>query len=210
MKLVADGRALAIVERDAHGQVFYEVATFSSWKVRAAATVHGILPQNHRLFPTFEGISGAASNRVRHYIGALTGLAESIETGLLDELETQIVEKVSADDLAVAQEAFDSSGTNLSFVAAAVLAGATLERALRRKCEGLGIDILRPNGDRKAMNALIDALRAANAISPLRDRQMKVWAAIRNDAAHGDFDKFNRGDVQGFLRDLPAVLAELA
>lgn len=150
------------------------------------------------------------SHSVEHFIGALAGLAEAIESGLLDELEAEIVQRISADDLDVAQEAFDSSGTSLSFVAAAVLAGATLERALRRKCEGLGIGILKPNGDRKAMNALIDVLRAANEISSLRERQMKVWAAIRNDAAHGDFDKFNRGDVQGFLRDLPAVLAELA
>lgn len=121
------------------------------------------------------------SHSVEHFIGGLAGLAEAIESGLLDELEAEIVERISADDLDVAQEAFDSSGTNLSFVAAAVLAGATLEKALRRKCEGLGIGILKPNGDRKAMSNLIDALRAANEISSLRERQMRCCGALKID-----------------------------
>jgi len=184
---------------------------FAMWKAHATAVVAATVPISHPLRKDLEGISHAQTSQVPHYIGFLSGLRNAMERGLLESIFTTAREVISADDIELAEAVLnDHAGADRSHIAAAVIAGATLERALRAKCALLGIDIHKPKtGERKAINALIDDAARADAITPLRAKQMRVWAGIRNHAAHGDFDLFTRDDVTSFLRDLPAVLAEL-
>jgi len=41
----------------------------------------------------------------------------------------------------------------------------------------------------------------------LKAKQLRAWADIRNAAAHGEFDKFKRADVEGMIRGVSDFLA---
>jgi hypothetical protein len=210
-QLIEDGKKLPRTTNALSQNVIAQSA-LATWQIKAAAVVNAILPEQHSLRRLLQGVghAGPLVSNVEHYIGALAGLSESIRLGLLEELVQSIREEVSADDLNLAEALLnDETNDGVTYIPAAVLAGATLERTLRQRCIASGLEINKANGERKALNALIDALRAANLISELRAKQMRGWAHIRNDAAHGDFDKFNRADVGGMIRDMPAVLAEM-
>lgn len=92
---------------------------------------------------------------------------------------------------------------------AAVLCGAVLEDALRRLCQKQSppIDILKPGGDKKTLEPLIQELQRANVFNKLVADQLRAWAKIRNYAAHGEFHEFGRGDVDLMLPGVRQFLA---
>lgn len=104
----------------------------------------------------------------------------------------------------------DKKQENLSYVPAAVLAGAILEDALRELCQRQNppIPIEKPNGQPKTLAPLIDDLRKANVINELKAKQLRSWADIRNAAAHGKFDDFTLGDVELMLAGIQKFVAD--
>jgi paraquat-inducible protein B len=86
--------------------------------------------------------------------------------------------------------------------AAAVLAGAVLEKHLRSMCLHRGIGLLKPNGKHKMINDMNDELAKAGAYNALKKKQMTVWADLRNNAAHGNTAAYTAADVTNFLRDV--------
>lgn len=211
-EFIAAGTAIKVIQ-PSNGKIGsydkVDNGELAEWKLLGLAIVGDVVPRDHPLRDEFRSLLGVDPRNLPYCIAAFRGLRRAVESGLLTSIETAIREAISADDLSLA-EAFlsDHAAPDRSHIAAAVVAGATLERAARAKCASLGID-RKPSGEPKALNALIDALKGAGAITALRDKQMRPWVDIRNAAAHGDFDKFTRQDVEAFMRDLPAVLAEI-
>jgi len=93
-------------------------------------------------------------------------------------------------------------------VPAAVLAGAVLEKALRTMCSQQQPPVLIVNarGERKTLNPLIEDLKKAGAFNETKAKQLRVWAGIRNHAAHGEFDQFKRADVETMIPGINTFL----
>lgn len=138
----------------------------------------------------------------RRKVARLRGIRDSYVNGIYVSLENQLIVSVSADYMAQA-EALLGEGISGQYdhVPAAVLSGAVLEDALRRLCQRHTppIEITKLNGDKKMMDSLIQELQRAKIINKLEGDQLRAWAKIRNYAAHGEFDKFERPDVNGML-----------
>jgi hypothetical protein len=94
-------------------------------------------------------------------------------------------------------------------VPAAVLSGAVLEKSLRTLCDVQQppISIIKPNGERKTLDPLITDLKKTGIYNETKAKQLRAWAAIRNHAAHGEFDQFNREDVEDMIRGIKKFLA---
>jgi uncharacterized protein YutE (UPF0331/DUF86 family) len=58
------------------------------------------------------------------------------------------------------------------------------------------------------MNRLIDELKRNGIFNELKAKQLRAWADIRNKAAHGDFEQFNRSDVKMMLSGVENFLAD--
>jgi hypothetical protein len=58
------------------------------------------------------------------------------------------------------------------------------------------------------LNPLIDDLRKAGAFIETKAKQLRAWAAIRNHAAHGEFDQFARTDVEAMIPGINTFLAD--
>ena len=75
--------------------------------------------------------------------------------------------------------------------AAAVLIGAVLESTLRKLCDKNGLIY----ADKTTINPLNDLLKD-KTYNALVYKQIIAWADLRNNAAHGHFDKYDKKQVQ--------------
>jgi hypothetical protein len=95
--------------------------------------------------------------------------------------------------------------------AAAVIAGSTLEAHLRALCTRHGLPTAGADGKPKKASVMNTELRTAGAYDLGEVKQVDAWLDIRNDAAHGDYTKYDHarvanmiGGIRGFIVRLPA------
>lgn len=151
------------------------------------------------------------SYSVEIIVGILKGLKDDYENGFLDDLEKQIAADISADYMGQAEALLgEGKSGQYDHVPAAVLCGAVLEDSLRRLCQRQtpSISITKPNGQPKKLNALIDELQKAKVFNKPKIGQLRWWAQIRNSAAHGQFNEFERKDVESMLKGVKNFLAD--
>jgi ribosome-binding ATPase YchF (GTP1/OBG family) len=153
----------------------------------------------------------AASSDIYELRGILLSFKDAISSGLLTSINTIIEANISGDYLAQAEQLLLEGKTrNYDHVPAAVLTGAILEDALRRLCQRQAppIEVIKRNGQYKMLNALIDDLKKTGLYNELKAKQLRAWADIRNAAAHGLFDDFNRKDTEEMLKGVQNFLAD--
>jgi hypothetical protein len=144
-------------------------------------------------------------------VGKIKGLKDDYESGMLINLVEVIEANVVSDYLGQAEGLLkEGQPGKFDHVPAAVLLGAILEDGLRRLCQRQTppVDIVKPNGEPKMLNLLIDDLKKANVFNELNAKQLRVWAEIRNKAAHGEFEQFTRPDVEQMLTWVQRFLAD--
>lgn len=146
---------------------------------------------------------------LKYIIGNLRGIKDNFEHGFYEDLEQQMVANVSADFMGQA-EALLKEGIvgQYDHVPAAVLCGAVLENRLRNWCENQSPLIIttKSSGGNKTLGPLIEELRKTNKFDKQVLRQLQWWADIRNHAAHGEFDGFDRNDVTLMLKGVDNFL----
>jgi hypothetical protein len=144
-------------------------------------------------------------------IGILVALAENIDLGLLRNVEVKISGEISYDFMAQAEALLSEPG-NLEhgYIPAAVLSGAVLERSLRTICEQASpcIPVVKPNGEFRSMDALINDLDQAKIVNSNDVKQLRAWAGLRNSAAHGRFEEFNKSGVQRMIVGVNDFISE--
>jgi uncharacterized protein YutE (UPF0331/DUF86 family) len=67
---------------------------------------------------------------------------------------------------------------------------------------------VKANGDPKTLTPLIDDLKKTGVFNELKAKQLRAWADIRNNAAHGEFDQFKRADVDAMIQGINNFLAD--
>lgn len=186
---------------------------FFSLKTRSLTLLEHLTFQNTNLQRSTAEIA-SLSNKIsdtRKLIGYIDGLHKDFEIGMFDSLPSLIVAEVSGDYMSQAERLLgEGIAGQFDHVPAAVLAGAVLEDSLRRLCQRQNppIPITKPNGDPKTLGTYIDDLKAAGLYNELKAKQLRAWADIRNAAAHGEFSKFNRADVETMLQGVQKFLAD--
>lgn len=172
-----------------------------------------VLPKNHPNRSRFETPDwfSPQENAIRATVAFLKATKDDLEHGFLDSLSSQIESEISSDYLGQAENLLKEGSTGQhEYVPAAVLAGAVLERGLRTLCDRQTPQIatVRGNGEPMTMNPLIDELKKAGVFNELKAKQLRSWADIRNAAAHGEWLKFSRSDVETMLAGVSSFLAE--
>lgn len=186
---------------------------YVEWRTKAATLLCYVLPYGNvhevaaknvpQLAPTVEHMEWA--------IGFLKAVKNDLESGFLDDLASKIEAEIAADYMGQAEQLLGEGQTGkFDHVPAAVMSGAVLEKGLRKLCsqQRPPIPVTTSGGDHKTLNPLIDDLRKAGLFNELKAKQLRAGADIRNKAAHGDFDQFNRGDVEQMLKGVSNFLAD--
>lgn len=82
---------------------------------------------------------------------------------------------------------------------AAVIAGAVLEDALRKRVEREGLPTLDAKGKGLTIEPMNVALAKAGVYNVLTQKQVTAWADLRNKAAHAQWDEYDAAQVKHLL-----------
>lgn len=139
---------------------------------------------------------------VSSLLGVLRTLRSDIEAGYLESFEAQIVSDVFADFLGTADNLLSEDQHGYKD-AAAVLAGGVLEQHIRKLCDVYGIETTRQTDrgpkPRRAEDLNADLAREA-VYSKMDQKSVTAWLDLRNDAAHGHYDKYDKQQVTFFIQ----------
>ena len=143
-------------------------------------------------------------------ISRLKGFKDDFQKGFLGDLGLEIETAIAADYMGRAEQLLaEGQSGQYDHVPAAVLAGAVLEKSLRTLCDkqSPSIPTVHNNGKPLTLAPLIEALKKNNVFNELTAKQLRAWADIRNSAAHGNFDEFNRSQVDLMIQGINNFLA---
>lgn len=155
-------------------------------------------------FATFQaatripGFSSMHSNHCRHVsdvAGILKAVESNLESGMLSNFKSLAQAEVFADFLEMAEHLLGEGYKD----AAAVLLGAVLEDSLRKIADANAVPVMGPKGKPLTLDPLNSAVTKQGVYGPLVQKQITSWANLRNDAAHGHFDKYDELQVKHML-----------
>jgi len=182
------------------------------WNVNYLSLLDQIIsPRNvHRKLLQEEVRFASSRGTLNTRISRLKGLKDDFQKGFLGDLELEIEAAIVADYMGQAEQLLaEGQSGQYDHVPAAVLAGAVLEKSLRTLCDKQSppISTVNDKGKPLRLTALIDVLKKNNVFNELTAKQLRAWADIRNSAAHGQFDEFNRSDVDRMIQGINDFLA---
>lgn len=122
---------------------------------------------------------------------------DDFRNGFLVSFKQIVQAEVFDNELEQAKSLLESGYKN----AAAVIAGVVLETAIKELCIKNQIDL-----EKKKLTRLNDDLAKAGIYSTLQQKQITALADIRNNAAHGDYEKFNQENVKDMIKDIERFL----
>lgn len=182
------------------------------WNVHYESLLDQVIPKGHihrKLIEQEENFL-TVKGKLEMRLARLKALKADFENGFLGDLRLQIEAEISADYMGQAEQLLAEGQTGkYDHVPAAVLSGAVLEKALRALCakQVPPISTVKANGTPLTLNPLIEELKKVGLFNELKAKQLRAWADIRNSAAHGKFDEFNRVDVEGMIKGIDDFLA---
>ena len=185
---------------------------FRSWCTSCVTLLSQIIPKEHIHWKWIAAIND--TSLFNEFLLDITARLKSVRTdfeqGLFDDILLTIEVEISADYLGQAERLLqEGQPGKYDHVPAAVLSGAVLEKTLRSLCakQSPPVSTLKPNGETKTMNGLIDDLKKSNYFNEAVAKQLRAWTAIRNHAAHGEFEEFTRQQVENMIPGINNFLA---
>ena len=125
-------------------------------------------------------------------IGAAKSLLGDARNGYLKSLTELIHADVFTDYLEMADHLNDAGYKD----AAAVLSGSTLEAHIKQLCNKSDIS-LDNNAEKPKKTSVLNAdLAKIPAYSKTDAKNVTAWLGLRNDAAHGDYSKYDQQQVK--------------
>ncbi len=139
--------------------------------------------------------------RYNYVWGSSYALNQDLQKDYLKNLSELIHGDIFSDYLDMGQHLLEEGYKDAS----AVIAGSTLEEHLRKLCEKKEIDIeittskgIKP----KKADMMNSELTKEGVYSKSQQKQITAWLGIRNDAAHGHHDKYNKEQVKFIILGL--------
>ena len=153
---------------------------------------------------------GADTYVLDRMLGILQSLKISVANGYLENAEELIHGEVFDDFVEMADHLLSEGYKDAS----AVIVGSALEAHLRNLCGKNQIPTLvgTKKGDRpKKADQMNNNLASCNAYGKLDQKNVTAWLDLRNKAAHGEYDEYNKEQVslmlmgvRGFIGRYPA------
>ena len=144
-------------------------------------------------------------------LSALRSLKLAYEKGHMQSFEELVHAELFSDFLEQAEYLLESHFKD----AAAVIAGGVFEEHLRKLCLKSGLPTTEADAHGKIKPKKLDTINSDLAKASVYDKneqkQVTAWAGLRNEAAHGDYGKYDAARVQlmimwlrGFVTKYPA------
>jgi len=191
------------------GYVAVDEVAFEAWKQKCIDLLSQVISRGHPSFHLIRSLQGrywpsASQQQLNVMVGRIGAVRDGLESGFFDDLSAVVRAEIAGDYMAQAEVLMAEE----YHVPAAVLAGAVLEDALRKLCDEKSIATSKPNGERKTVNPMNDDLAKAKVYNTAQAHEIRAWASIRNDCAHGDGGKVKPEDVGRMIQGVRAFVAD--
>jgi hypothetical protein len=133
--------------------------------------------------------------KVEALMGVVEALHQDYKEGALAPIQELIRAEVFDDFLEMGEHLLDQGYKD----PAAVVIGSVLEEHLRKLCDRDGIDTLLPDGKPKKADTLNAELAGKKVYEKLDQKSVTSWLGLRNDAAHGHYDRYVAEQVRLLL-----------
>ena len=183
------------------------------WKISCLIFLERIIPSNsiYQKILTEQRPHFAVDDELNYLLAALQSFKENFEKGFLEDISLQIEAEIASSYMEQAEQLLAEGQTGkYDHIPAAVLSGAVLEKELRTLCskQTPPIPTVNNKGEKLTLNPLITELKKAGLFNELKAKQLRAWADIRNRSAHGEFDQFDRSDVEVMIKGINGFLAD--
>lgn len=170
------------------------------WVTKTENLISSVCGENSTYYATFVDAKSAHGfgTNLDIFNGLFTifnAIKDDYENGYLTSYKSLIQAEVFENELEQAKELLNSGYIS----AAAVISGTVLETSLRELCDRASL----PHGKLDKMNADLVKNGAYNTI---QQKQITAMAGIRNSAAHGKPDEFNKDDVSMMITNIESFL----
>jgi HEPN domain-containing protein len=139
-----------------------------------------------------------------YYFSLCSGILEAAYNDFTEGFLADLKLLVSADIFIELLEQAETLFKADYYIPAASLAGAILEDTLKKICIKQNIEI----PDKPNINKLNSLLAKEGIYEKLQQKRITTYADVRNNADHGDFDKFKKEDVEDMLKWIPRFQEE--
>jgi len=174
-------------------------------RTRLLAAVHRLSPVGSAYRESAEavdergGIEGYVAGQLA---GIVRALRDDFAAGYMRTVEELVHADLFADFLEMADELLDKGYKD----PAAVLAGSVLEEHLRKLAVRSSLDIETSDGKHKKTDTINADLAKVPVYNKTEQKAVTAWLGLRNDAAHGDYGKYDKGHVEALIRDVRAFM----
>lgn len=163
--------------------------------IRLRAAIERLAPDPSTYLTEMKAAAADTHNsigdKIRIYAGILTALRADIAEGWIESISELLHADTLGDFLGQSTELSDKGYHN----AAAVIVGSTLEAHIRLLCKKHGINTILPSGQPFNADRMNAELVKVSAYNSLQQKAIASWQAIRNAAAHGEYDSYTREQV---------------
>ncbi len=134
-------------------------------------------------------------NYTTSIMGVVQALKDDLEAGYIETLTKLVQADIFSDFLEMGEYLLAEGYKD----AAAVIVGGVLEDTLRKIAEKNDISIKNEKGKLLTIEPLNTELAKNNIYDKLTQKQITSWADLRNNAAHGHYEKFDKKQVEMML-----------
>ena len=201
--------ALATQHSLSDGSQWVETGAIKGFRSAALSFIERVFGASHSHYKEFDkGTSSFSPSSAKIGIAITKAIREEIAGDWLFSIKGLVTAEVFSDFLDMADHLLGAGYKD----PAAVMAGSVLEEHLRQLCIANDIephvmvdDIPRP----KKADRLNADLAKEEVYSKLDQKTVTAWLSLRNDAAHGHYDKYTADQVSNMLNGITEFMARV-
>lgn len=212
-KLIDLGRQLIEYGKGNPGKTAPEkVREFTFWTTRTGELLSSIYPKDNQYHKTYNEFRQIRMDNLHsnsyHFLFEIIGVLEAVkydlENGLLDDIKKLLQADIFANFLEMGEYLLNEGYKD----AAAVIIGSVLEDTLRKLAVFNEIPTTNEKGKLLTMEPLNVELAQKEIYNQLVKKQITSWADLRNNAAHGHFEQYDKKQVEQMLQFVQAFASD--
>jgi hypothetical protein len=178
-----------------------KIKEFTTWTTRTGEFINRLYKKDSQYvlaFNQFRALMRMTNLHSNSYAtllevtGALEGIKYELQNGLLSDIQKLLQADIFSDFLEMGEHLLKEGYKD----AAAVIIGSVLEDTLRKLADSNGIKTTNDKGKFLTIEPLNIELATKNIDNKLIQKQITSWADLRNNAAHGHYDKYDSKQVE--------------
>jgi len=180
----------------------YEVEFYKEAITQCQSLIANVYGEDSQMFERF-GKEKFVQGDLDGIKGYLNTLKYEVENDWLTSIKGLITAEVFTDFFEMAEHFLENNYKD----AAAIIVGTTLENHLKQLSVVHNNPVTTDTGKSKAASLLNDDLTKLGVYNKIDNKTVVAWLGIRNDAAHGNFNQYDKKQVESMLNDVRYFIA---